>query len=123
MRKITLAILAFVLVAFTPVTTTTVGAAWITLCEERVSQYQNVQFKVHNTGATNPFTDCQVQTWIGPADTDWLTLAPTWTTCQSLVAGAFTTWEIMGSSHEKLRVQAKSAVGTSAYCRPYGTGK
>jgi len=120
MKRIFLALVAFMCVAFTPVTTASVTAAWTTLCEEDLAGSKpRMQFKVHNTGA-NPFTDCQVQSWVGPAATDWVTISSTWAACQSLAAGAMTTWEIDGSSHERLRVQAKSAAGTSAYCRPYG---
>jgi hypothetical protein len=123
MKRSVLFLITLLLVAFTPVTTAVVGSDWTTLCEEPVGLYQNIQFKVQNTGTTNPFTDCRVQSWVGPASTDWVTLSPAWTACQALAAGGVTIWEIAGSSHEKLRVQAKSAAGTSAYCRPYGTGK
>jgi len=120
MKRLFLILIAFTCVAFTPKTTTTVGAAWTTICEESLSGIKpRMQFRVHNTGA-NPFTDCQVQSWVGPATTDWLTISIAWTACQTLAAAGMTTWEIDGNSHERLRVQAKSAAGTSSYCRPYG---
>ena len=124
MRRFIITLLLIVSVmcmAFTPTITTSVTAAWTTICSEaNIGRNARMQFKVHNTGTTNPFTDCQVQSWVGPAATDWVTISIGWTACQSLATGAMTTWEIDGSSHEKLRVQAKSAAGTSAYCRPYG---
>lgn len=122
MKRIFLAILALSLLAFTPTTTPVVGAAWTTLCDvPTTGSNSNVQFKVHNTGTTNPFTDCKVDTWVGPDIlTDWKTISINWTECISLAAGAMTVWEIAGNSHERIRVQAKSALGTSAYCRPAG---
>ena len=112
---ITLIIIASTLcMAFTPTATTSVTAAWTTICDESgVGRNARMQFKVHNTGA-NPFTDCQVQSWVGPATTNWVTISIGWTACQTLAASAMTTWEIDGSSHERLRVQAKSAIGTSS---------
>jgi hypothetical protein len=117
MKRFLILLAALVAFGFAP-TTTTVTAAWTTICEETVGQYKNMQFKVHNTGA-NPFTDCVVQRWVGPLTTDWVALT-SWTACQTLAAGATTVLDIMGNSDEKLRVQAKSAVGTTSYCRPYG---
>lgn len=120
MKRLFLALIAFMCVAFTPTPTASVTAAWTTICSESsIGRYARFQFKVHNTGA-NPFTDCQVQSWVGPADGDWVVISVGWAACQSLAAGAMTTWEIDGSSHERLRVQAKAAAGTSSYCRPYG---
>jgi len=113
-------IAAILCMAFSPTVTPSVTAAWTTICSEtNIGKNARMQFKVHNTGS-NPFTDCQVQSWVGPDAGDWMVVSIGWTTCQSLAAGAMTTWEINGSSHERLRVQAKSAAGTSSYCRPYG---
>lgn len=120
MKKVILILAALSLLAFTPKTTPTVGAAWTTVCDEPTAGPNgNMQFKVHNTGA-NPFTDCQVETWVGPALTDWKVISSSWTECETLAAGAKSVWEVAGSSHERIRVQVKSAAGTSAYCRPYG---
>jgi len=119
-KKLLLCIIPFFIIAWTP-TTTTVTSAWTTVCSERVTGASTVTFKVHNTGATNPFTACQVQTWIGPGDDDWALVTVTWsTTCSSLAAAGKTWFSLSGQSHEKLRVQVQSTVGTTAYCRPYG---
>jgi len=119
MKKLILIVLAFAMLAGAP-TTTVVTAAWTTICDTgRIAQESNTQFKVHNVGA-NPFTDCRVQSWVGPLTTDWKDIDIDWTECLTLAADASSIWEIAGSSHEQIRVQAKSAAGTSAYCRPSG---
>lgn len=98
--------------------TTTVSAAWVTVCQATdIGAANNVSFKLHNTGA-NPLTDCRVQFWTGPGVNDWADVTTTWAT--DLAAGGKTSWEISGNSFERLRVQAQSAAGTTLYCRPYG---
>lgn len=120
-RKLLMIAVAILILAWTPVTTSSIGTDWVTICEEDVKGYSTVTFKVHNTGATNPFTDCHVQTWVGPAATDWTDVSVTWSTaCASLAKGVMTWTTLDGEAHEKIRVQAKSTLGTSAYCRPYG---
>lgn len=101
--------------------TTTVSASFVTVCQEDVGPFPNVSFKIHNTGA-NPLTDCKIETWVGPLATDWTTYIA-WTSCASLAAGSSTILEVAGNSQEKLRVQAKSTVGTTVYCRPYGNNR
>ena len=117
-KSFLLALTFFALVAWAPVTTPVISGTWVTLCQETVSTFQNVGFKVKNTGA-NPFTDCQVQVYVGPTTSDWKTYY-TWTKCKTLAAGGMATLEFAGNSNEQIRVQAKSTAGTSAYCRPYG---
>lgn len=120
LRKLLLLATVVFIVAWSP-TATTVTAAWTTVCEEQVSGFTTVTFKIHNTGATNAFTDCQVQTWVGPGVDDWALVTVTWsTTCSTLAKGAKTWFSLNEQSHEKIRVQVKSASGTTAYCRPYG---
>ena len=120
MKKFFMLLAALIGFAFSPQTTPTITAAWTTICiEDQIGKESQIQFKVHNTGA-NPFTDCRVQSWVGPDSDDWVDISINWTACISLAADAMTTWEITGSSHEKLRVQVQSTLGTSAYCRPYG---
>lgn len=119
LKKLTLLILAFLIIAWTP-TTSTVTSAWTNICEERVTTTTTVTFKVHNTGA-QPFTACKVQTWIGPGDADWADVTVSWSTaCASLAASGMTWFSLSGQSHEKLRVLAQSTAGTTAYCRAYG---
>jgi hypothetical protein len=119
-KKLLLFIIPIFIIAWTPATST-VTTAWTTLCEERVTGSTTVTFKVSNTGPTNPFTDCRVQTWMGPAAADWADVTVTWSTTCSTLAAAGNTWASLAEqSHEKLRVQAKSTSGTTAYCRPYG---
>jgi len=115
-----LAILAILFLGFTP-QTTTVDASWKTVCEQNASEYPNVTFHVHNTGLTNPFTACRVQVFIGPLATDWEDVTINWTACNSLAAGASSTWSITGSSYSKFRMQVQSTIGTTCYCRPYAT--
>lgn len=106
-------------VGWTPTSGTSVTGAWTLVCsEEDVRLAKSVGFKVHNTGA-NAFTDCVVESWVGPASTDWVTYY-SWTSCKTLAAGASTFFELMGNVNERLRVRAKSAAGTTAACRPYG---
>jgi hypothetical protein len=116
MKKLILIALAFCLVAFTPQTTNTVGASWTTVCDATTNGVNNLSFKVKNTGA-NPFTDCVVEVYVGPTDSDWYVFSNTWTQCKSLAAAGTTHWAISGMSEVKIRVRAKSAAGTSAYCR------
>lgn len=119
MKKLLLVLISLFIIAWTP-TTSTVTAAWTTICQERVTKTTTVTFKVHNTGA-QPFTACKVQTWVGPAETDWADVTVSWSTaCTSLAANGMTWFSLEGQSHEKLRVQAQSTAGTTAYCRPYG---
>lgn len=102
--------------------TTTVTSSWTEVCRlGEASQYANIQFRLKNTGTTNPLTDCVVETWLGPLADTWVTYDANWTACKSLASGDTTIWEIMGSAHEKLRVLVKSAVGTTTYCKPLGT--
>lgn len=119
MKRLLLVFLVIFLVAWSP-TTTTVTSSWTTICDtERLGDTTNVQFKVHNTGA-NPFTDCRVRSWVGPDADDYKDIDIAWTECLTLAADASSIWEISGSSHEKIIVEAKAAAGTTAYCRPYG---
>lgn len=107
-----------VLAAFAP-KTTTVTATYVTICEADVRLKANAGFKVHNTGSTK-LSGCVIETWVGPGENDWTTLS-SWVTCAALAAGAKTTWELAGNANEFLRVQAKTASGTTTtYCRPYG---
>lgn len=118
-KKLLWVVLAFLIIAWTP-TTSTITSAWTTLCEERVTKTTTVTFKVHNTGV-NAFTACKVQTWVGPDADDWADVAVTWSTaCATLAADGMTWFSLEGQSHEKLRVIAQSTSGTTAYCRPYG---
>jgi len=222
--------------------TDTVTEAWTTICENDVTKVKNVTFRIKNTGVTNPFTDCRVQTWVGSATDDvaasnvltmtdvitdgetvtldtktytfqdiltdvdgnvkvgadasesldnliaaimlgsgagtkyaasmtlhpsvtavagagdtvlvvakdagavgntiastetlvngtfdgdtlsggidaWTNISFSWDDCKSLAIGASSSWAMAGSSHEKMRVQAKSALGTTSYCRAWG---
>ncbi len=118
-RILFLAIIVFTM-GFQPVTTDSVTSAWTTLCNVGSDRIDNLTFHVKNTGSTNPFTDCKVQVFTGPLSTDWEDLDLAWTKCLTLAAGAKTTWAISGNSYLRLRVQAKSASGTSAYCKPTG---
>lgn len=126
MKRTILLAAAILAMGFMPQSTPTVTAAWTTICETRTSLYQHVQFKVTNTGGANPFTDCRVQVWAGPdspSTGDWETVLYPWKTCAALAAGEHAVVYFKDQSYERIRVQAKSAAGTSAYCRPYGTGK
>lgn len=227
--------------AYIPSTETVTGA-WTTICEHDVTKAKAITFKIKNSGVANSFTDCRIQSWIGPAITDvaaigtltlvgnaadtetvtldakhyvfqtvltdvdghvlvggsasisldnliaaitlgagagtkyatsttlhptvtaavgagdtmgviakdaggagnaitttegmgsgsfaatalaggldaWATVSVSWTACALLTPGVATTRTITGESHEKLRVQAKSAVGTTSYCRAWG---
>jgi len=118
-RILFLAVVVFTM-GFQPVVTDTVGTDWTTLCDVGTSTIPNVTFHVKNTGSTNAFTDCKVQYFTGPLVTDWEDLDLTWTKCLTLATGARTTWAISGQSYLRLRVQAKSASGTSAYCKVTG---
>lgn len=51
-------------------TTDTVTASWTTIYEHDVTRDKHITFKIKNTGVANPFTDCRVQSWIGPGTTD-----------------------------------------------------
>jgi hypothetical protein len=62
--------LAIILAAAWMPRTETVSSAWTTICENNVTKAKDVTFKIKNTGVANPFTDCRVQSWIGPAATD-----------------------------------------------------
>lgn len=102
-------------------TAATVTSSWTQLCvTSEASQYTNIQFRVKNTGI-NALTDCKIETWLGPTFDVWVTYDATWTDCQTLAAGTTAIWEISGSAHERLRVMAKSASGTTTYCKPQGT--
>jgi len=116
-KRAVVLIVALLILGWTP-TTTTVASDWTLLCQESVGRFQTVGFKLHNTGA-NPLTDCVIETWVGPATTDWMSYY-TWTSCTTLAAGGKTVFEVMGNSNEKFRVRAKSAAGTTVSCRPYG---
>jgi len=120
MKRLLLILVAFVILAWAPTTTTVTAAAdWITICQEDVGRFTTVGFKLHNTGS-NPLTDCRIQTWVGPSATDdWLDYY-TWTTCKTLAKDAMTIFEMSGNCQEKMRVQVKSTAGTTMYCRPYG---
>ena len=230
-----------VVAALMPTTTASVTSDWTTICELNVFTYANFGFRIRNTGATNAFTDCRVQSFVGPGDdvaatgtltmsgnaadteivtldtkvyafqaslTDvdghvkvgadaaeslgnliaaitlgsgsgskyaasttlhptvtaatgvgdkmvatakdagapgnliattetlgsgsfgdtalsggvdaWTTLSVPWSDCKTLIPGAATWWTLSGNSESKIRVQAKSVSGTSAYCNPYG---
>lgn len=104
-------------IAVEPVVSTTVTAAWTTICEDAFGRYGNLSFGLKNTGATNPLTDCRVQIYVGPTTADWIDYAPGWAACAVLAAGGMTTWEMAGNSFQKIRVQAKSAAGTTTHCR------
>ena len=120
-RKLLMIVVAILILAWTPTTTTGLDGTWKTICEEDVKGYSTVTFKVHNTGSTNPFTACQVQTWTGPATTDWSVITVSWSTaCATLAKNTATWFTLDGQAHEKIRVQAQSTLGTDAYCRPYG---
>ena len=104
------------------VETAAVTSAWTTICELSTHQMTNVSFGVHNTGATNPFTDCVVESWVGPdVAADWAVISSSWADCKSLAAGATTSWDISGIAYTRMRVRVKSTVGTSAYCRQAGS--
>jgi len=120
MKRLACALAAIaIFCAFAPTTTPAVTAAWTTLCEAATETFPNITFSVANTGA-NPFTDCRVQAWSGPTATDWKDISTTWTECITLAAGSASLWSIAGNSYVRLRVQVKSAAGTSAYCKPSG---
>lgn len=116
MKKLILVALAFCLVAFAPQTTDPVGATWTTICDVKTNGLSELSFKVKNTGA-NPFTDCVVEAYVGPTDTDWYAISTTWTECKSLAAGSMTRWAVAGLSEVKVRVRVQSTAGTTAYCR------
>lgn len=118
MKKLVL-FLAFVLFGF-GAQTTTVTSAWTTVCDSNISGYTNVIFQVHNTGS-NPFTDCRVLSWVGPAVGDWDVISIDWAACKALVAGEMSYWEISSTARNKLRVQVQSTVGTTCYCKTSGT--
>jgi hypothetical protein len=119
LKKLLLLIFPIFIIAWTP-TTAIITGAWTTVCEERVTKTTTVTFKLHNTGG-QALTACRLQTWVGPAETDWADVTVVWSTaCASLAAGASTWASLEGQSHEKLRVQAQSTSGTTVYCRPYG---
>ncbi len=103
------------------VETAAVTSAWTTICEMPTWNYSSIHFGIKNTGLTNPFTDCQVETWVGPNADDWVVISSSWTACKSLAPGVLTDWFSSGITYPtKMRVQVKSALGTSAYCRQYG---
>lgn len=121
LKKLILLGLVVFLLGFTP-QTTSVSSGWITICDANTSNYSNVTFHVHNTGSTNPLTACRVQAFVGPdVATDWKDVTTTWAECNALAAGGNTYWSVSGSSFSKLRVQAQSTLGTTTYCRPFGT--
>lgn len=130
MRKVLLVILAlcvFLVGAVVydpdPVAVTGLDNTWKTLCQvDKAQRYQNVAFLVKNTGGVNPFTDCQVQSYVGPTASDWTTISLTWAGCTSLAAGGSTYWTIAGNSHPKIRVQVKSAIGTNGHCQITANG-
>lgn len=235
--------LAFILAAAYIPSTETVTSAWTTICEHDVTKAKAITFKIKNSGTVNPFTDCRVQSWIGPTPTDvaaagtltlvgnaadteivtldaktyifqavltdvdghvlvganasasldnviaaitlgagvgvkyatsttlhssvtaaagagdtmvvtskdaggagntitttegmgsgsfgavstlvngvdaWATVSVSWGTCALLTPGVATTRTVTGESHEKLRLQVKSTLGTTSYCRAWG---
>ena len=120
LRKIAILGFAVLLLGFTP-QNTTVSSGWITICDANVSNYSNLTFHVKNTGVTNPLTACRVQAFVGPPSADWKDVTTTWAECNSLATSAYTYWSVSGSSFSKLRVQAQSTLGTTTYCRPFGT--
>lgn len=94
---------------------TTVTSAWTVIGEAVTDGFKNLSIKLKNTGATNPLTDCDVQVYMGPADTDWH--SDTWTAGASLATGLTARQVIVGSAEVRMRVRAKSTSGTTVYCR------
>jgi hypothetical protein len=117
MKKLILVVLAIFLVAFTP-QTTTVTAAWTTICEATTEGYPAFSIKVKNTGS-NPLTACQIEVFVGPTVNDWHVIA--WADCASLTAGSTARWASdVGYAEVKTRVRAQSTAGTTTHCRMDG---
>ena len=94
-----------------------VGTAWTTVYEEGANLYSALTLKMKNTGAA-ALTDCRVQSFVGPADSDWMDLAA-WTVAQTLAAGALTSYDVDGV-HDVVRVQAKCGTSTTIYVNGHG---
>jgi len=94
---------------------TTVTSAWTVIGEAVTDGYKNLSIKIKNTGSTNPLTDCDVQVYTGPTDSDWH--SETWTAGASLAAAATAKQAVVGNAEVKIRVRAKSTSGTTTFCR------
>jgi hypothetical protein len=92
-----------------------VTATWTVVGEAVTDGYKELSIKLANTGDTNPLTDCDVQYYIGPTDADWV--SETWTAGASLAGEASVRQVITGNAEVKMRVRAKSTIGTTTYCR------
>ena len=99
--------------------TATVTSAWATIGEAVTDGFKNLSIKIKNTGATNPLTDCDIQTYMGPTDADWH--SETWSAGASLAPGATARQTIVGNAEVRMRVRAKATSGTTTYCRIDGS--
>jgi len=70
-------------------------------------------------------TDVVGATWTGSTLEDgedvWVDITGTWTSCQTLAAGALDSWSLPNNPWGELRLQVKTATSTTAWCRPEGT--
>jgi len=101
------------------VKTASVTSAWTIVADVVTDGYRDVSIKLKNTGSTNALTSCEIQYYLGPADTDWHSEA--WTAAASLTAGSSLRQVISNAAEVRIRVRAKSTSGTTTYCRVDGT--
>lgn len=126
MKKILIVVLGLFLLGASytpqPVTKTGLDGTWQTACEMSLNgKFTNYTFEIKNTGA-NPFTDCQIQSYVGPTATDWALVSDTWVACDALAAGSSSGWALGGGSFRKLRLQVKATAGTNSYCQMTANG-
>lgn len=98
------------------VTETVLDSTWKTVCETKLDGYMDFYVGIQNLG-DNAASDCQVQTWDGDS---WEPAGTSIPGCASLAAGAEVLWpRTTMAPNNRLRVQMKSASGTTVGCALY----